>query len=911
MYNEPTDSPYFRHGTLASVPAHLNNGMQCIIVGDLNSRLGHPVQSLVEQHDDMVYNVIDPIQNVNGRSLLDICKSNTLFPVNNLQCDNVLWQSQLTYRQGVRWISEVDLCVISQKLIKSVTSFSVNQNIKMPSDHALMSIKFDFSRSNNVALSHLIERSSLLGLYPQPSKSQLCRKPVHFRHIDHVTFIRKMEHCLPPASVNDVLKDLEVLTNTLYESSIECKKKPDEPAYSRPDKSKNRWQRMLEVGDSRTLWRGIDWKGNYRETEEKECPPEAAFQQHIERLLNPDNVEPLNNQHLDAQPTVATLDGLFSLDELLHVRDKQMQPEKGCGPDGTSPGVIKLLPIAWIMFLLTVINALFVSGIYPLSWASSKLIMLYKKGPVMTCGNYRGISVMNCLAKLYDYLLNNRLMAWYSLCREQAGAQQKRGCIEHIVSLRLIIDRSVRKRSPLFIAFIDFSKAYDRVPRNYLLNLLKHLGCGVVMLTALTSMYWLTQFILGATVITAVLGVKQGSPTSCFLFILFVDEFVRLVKGRSMSDGFLDWLHLLVLMDDTVILATSRERLQEKLDMLVEWCDVSGMVINEDKTKFMAFCSPAGEKCNIVLTPQAGRVIVTHCSEYTYLGSIFTSDGSVRSALAKHVDSRKKAMNKLIIFLDKNKNAPYEVKKAVVDACFNTSLLYGCEAWLGVKPICEIKSMYMKGIKLLLGVRHSTTNDVCLIEAGFPSLESLVRSRQKAFFEKMIEDRTGLTDDPLMFAIDLTHRQNPVMSRYIRTLLDEDNIITSDIEMRKHKITNSTQSKLVTYFQINPTLSVHPMYKINSMMEDDLRVVFTRFRVSSHRLKVETGRWSRIPRESRLCQCEVAVQTEEHVLCVCTLVQHIRIKFGAGVINFSDFVSTVKSKKELTLLKEIMEFVER
>ena len=238
----------------------------------------------------------------------------------------------------------------------------------------------------------------------------------------------------------------------------------------------------------------------------------------------------------------------------------------------------------------------------------------------------------------------------------------------------------MKKKTPLFVAFIDFSKAYDRVPRMYMLNLLKKLGCGIVMLTAIISMYWLTRFVLGSTVISAALGVKQGSPTSCFLFILFVDEFVRFIKEHSIPDGFLDWLHLLMLMDDTVIFATSRERLCEKLKLLVDWCDQSGMVINEDKTEFMAFCTSANGRLPIMLNPKAGQVIVRHCSNYTYLGAVFTSDGKVKSSLTQHVVSREKAMNKLVIFLHRNKNAPYKVKKTVVDACFNTSLLYGCES---------------------------------------------------------------------------------------------------------------------------------------------------------------------------------------------------------------------------------------
>ena len=120
--------------------------------------------------------------------------------------------------------------------------------------------------------------------------------------------------------------------------------------------------------------------------------------------------------------------------------------------------------------------------------------------------------------------------------------------------------------------------------------MLKVLGCGGVMLSALTSLFWLTQFILGSTIITATLC-QTKITNLVFLFTLFVDELIRLVKGRSGLDGFLEWLHLLMLMDDTVIFATSRQQLCKKLNVLVEWCDKSGMVINEDKTEFMGFCN--------------------------------------------------------------------------------------------------------------------------------------------------------------------------------------------------------------------------------------------------------------------------------------------------------------------------------
>ena len=73
---------------------------------------------------------------------------------------------------------------------------------------------------------------------------------------------------------------------------------------------------------------------------------------------------------------------------------------------------------------------------------------------------------MNALAKLYDMILNARLQQWFAPSREQAGAQPGRGCLEHIVCLRLLTDMAKRKRRTLFVTFVDFSKAYDLVPRN-------------------------------------------------------------------------------------------------------------------------------------------------------------------------------------------------------------------------------------------------------------------------------------------------------------------------------------------------------------------------------------------------------------------------------------------------------------
>ena len=135
----------------------------------------------------------------------------------------------------------------------------------------------------------------------------------------------------------------------------------------------------------------------------------------------------------------------------------------------------------WLMFLLTLFNIIFQLLIYPVQWVYSKLVVHFKSGNRMACENYRGISIMDTLAKVYDKLLLNRLSLWSAIDKCQARAQKGRGCTEQIITLRLLIDLAKYKKRKLYVLFIDFSKAYDRVPQHKLIEYVKSLGCGRIM----------------------------------------------------------------------------------------------------------------------------------------------------------------------------------------------------------------------------------------------------------------------------------------------------------------------------------------------------------------------------------------------------------------------------------------------
>lgn len=128
------------------------------------------------------------------------------------------------------------------------------------------------------------------------------------------------------------------------------------------------------------------------------------------------------------------------------------------------------------MLLLTVFNMVFSGMFYPIVWCYDKLITLYKSGEKLNCGNYRGISIMDTFAKVYDLLILSRLQPWYSVDKCHAGTLKGRGCLEQIMTLRLLIDYALRKKEKLYVLFVDFCKAYDRVPRYQLINHLKSFG---------------------------------------------------------------------------------------------------------------------------------------------------------------------------------------------------------------------------------------------------------------------------------------------------------------------------------------------------------------------------------------------------------------------------------------------------
>ena len=104
----------------------------------------------------------------------------------------------------------------------------------------------------------------------------------------------------------------------------------------------------------------------------------------------------------------------------------------------------------------------------------------------------------------------------------------------------------------------------------------------------------------------------------------------------------------------------------------------------------------------------------------------------------------------------------------------------------------------------------------------------------------------------------------------------------------------------MTYRKLNNNLESPAVYHRLIFIPEHHRIAFTRFRVGSHRFRIETGRWSRTPREGRLCPCG-EVQDEIHVIKNCVLLRDIRERYSE--INYNE-VSEIINHEDIAYLSK-------
>ena len=144
-------------------------------------------------------------------------------------------------------------------------------------------------------------------------------------------------------------------------------------------------------------------------------------------------------------------------------------------------------------FLLTLYSRMFNSGEYPRTWGEGIISPIFKKGDVNEASNYRGITLISVLAKVYSQLLLNRLTAWSekyeTISNNQFRFQKGKSVVDCVFILHAVISKVLNTGQKLYCIFIDYEKCFDKIDRSFLWQKLLQEQISCKLVKAIKSMY--------------------------------------------------------------------------------------------------------------------------------------------------------------------------------------------------------------------------------------------------------------------------------------------------------------------------------------------------------------------------------------------------------------------------------------
>ena len=422
-------------------------------------------------------------------------------------------------------------------------------------------------------------------------------------------------------------------------------------------------------------------------------------------------------------------------------------------------------------------------------------------------------------------------------------------------------------------------------------------------------------------------GVRQGDPLSPTLFNIYINDlFGELEKS---NDNFvtlnnIDKIRALMFADDLILISTSKEGLQNSLNILNNYIKKWKLEINYKKTKCVTFSkSNHKEKHQFKINNHN----LENADKYKYLGLTINKKGSFSPALEDLSCKAKRA----IYAMNSKMNLRFLSIKSQIklfDSLVCPILLYGSEVW---EPFInqsddkwdnsEIEKVHTQFLKRIIGVNRSTSNIMVRADLGRYPLRSRILLRNIRYLKKIKqkEDKTLVRQaysyekihsearitienttrsfenklkDILNKEITLYNLSNYKLKEYIN-LVFRENWTT--------KLTNSSKADSYKSFKSFPKFEslyehVNNRKHLNSL---------TKFRLSDHKLLIEEGRRNRpiLPRNERLCKKCDKIEDENHFLIKCDLYKNDRKEMFRLIIQeYPSFAEINDSKTKFIFL---------
>ena len=413
-----------------------------------------------------------------------------------------------------------------------------------------------------------------------------------------------------------------------------------------------------------------------------------------------------------------------------------LRTKNSSGHDGISVKLLKHLAPALLPSLTLIINQSLLTGIFPGKLKIAKVIPLHKKGDTQIMDNYRPVSLLSSISKLFEKVAYNQLYSYFKTERHfydsQYGFRD-----EHSTEFAALemVDRIVNeidaKNTPISI-FMDLSKAFDTLNHAILLKKLKHYGISD------TELKWFKSYLENryqyveinnekSPLCLITTGVPQGSILGPLLFLIYMND---IVKASS-------FFKYILYADDTNLQATLRasdednDKLVLELNKIRDWLAVNKLSLNILKTKYMIFHPKGKNITHLIPHIVFDGIEIERVENFNFLGLIINEHLSWKP----HTDCVANKISKYVGILNKLKHfIPADILKTLYNSMIQSHLNYSILAW-GFECNRLVK-LQKKIVRIITSSKYNAHTEPLMKQLNILKINDLFRLNSLKFFYK-------------------------------------------------------------------------------------------------------------------------------------------------------------------------------